>query len=283
MRIGVVVPMITEASVLFSMREFPVRRRLGNWEVHECQEDAHTIGMVVGGIGMVNTAMCAEALVSAWNPDILALVGCAGGLDEDLLPGDVIVGRDLCCYSNFQTLRDGTVNLDVPRIRVGTDYSLSEDRSDFAAGSPSKYRFIHSTPYLVEAALAAGEKCRESFHVWPRDVVQEFTSSKFGLRPPKCSVGVIGTADQINSDPKVIAEIIERFGIDAEECEGVALGQVALCHQKPFIVIRGISDNEVVDPFLGEFLRSSRSGLDAVETEATRNAWLTFLAMLRRI
>ena len=120
MRIGVVVPMITEASVLFSMREFPVRRRLGNWEVHECQEDAHTIGMVVGGIGMVNTAMCAEALVSAWNPDILALVGCAGGLDEDLLPGDVIVGRDVSGLEQT-TVSPRTVRISRPVRPLNTD------------------------------------------------------------------------------------------------------------------------------------------------------------------
>ena len=280
MRVGVIVPMTTESRVLFQMREFSHRQPLGLFEVHERNEGAHTLGVLVGGIGMVNTAMSTQALLSGWKPDIVALVGCAGGLDEDLLPGDVIIGRDLCCYSNFATAPDGSVNLDVLGLRVGTDYTLTEDRSDFAKAARTKHRYIHSTPSLVEAALAAGEECRDTFHRWPTEIVQTFTTSKFGQRAPKCSAGVIGTADQINSDPKVIAEIRERFGLDAEECEGVALGQVALSHQKPFVVIRGISDNEVVDPFLGEFLRSNKSGLDSVEVESTRNAWLVFLTML---
>ncbi len=283
MRVGVVVPMTTEARALFRMREFPTRRRFGLWEVHEQQEGPNTLGLIVGGIGMVNTAMSTQALISDWRPDVVAMVGCAGGLTPDLLPGDVLIGRDLCCYSNFQTLRDGSVNLDVPRIRVGTDYTLSEDRSDFASDERTKQRFIHSTPALVDAALRAGEECRSAFHRWPEEIVRTFTTSSFGQRAPKCSAGVIGTADQINSDPKVIAEIRDRWGIDAEECEGVALGQVALSHKKPFIVIRGISDNEVVDPFLGDYLRSNKTGLDSVEIESTRNAWLVFLEMLKRL
>ena len=283
MRIGVIVPMTTEARVLFQMQEFRERRRLGIWEVHEKREGGITLGIMVGGIGMVNTAMATEALVFGWEPDIVALVGCAGGLADDLLPGDVLIGKDLCCYSNFQTLRDGTVNLDILGIRVGTDYTLSPDRSDFASSERTKHRYIHSTPSLVEASLSAGEDCRDAFHRWPAEVVQAVTTSKFGLRAPKCVAGVIGTADQINSDPHVIAVIRERYGIDAEECEGVALGQVALSHRKPFIVMRGISDNEVADPFLGEYLRINRAGLESVEVESTRNAWLVFLTMIARL
>ncbi|MGE5579590.1 MAG: 5'-methylthioadenosine/S-adenosylhomocysteine nucleosidase [Bacillota bacterium] len=283
MRVGIVVPMTTEARTLFEMREFPVRRKLGIWEVHEHQEGDNTLGLMVGGIGMVNAAMSTQALISGWEPDIVALIGCAGGLVEDLLPGDVLIGKTLCCYSSYSTAADGTVNPDILGLRVGTDYTLSEDRSDFATASRTKQRYIHSTPWLVEAALSAGEECRDAFHVWPADIVKQFTTSKFGQRAPRCSAGVIGTADQIHSDPKVIAEIRERWGMDAEECEGVAFGQVALSHKKPFIAIRGISDNEVVDPFLGDFLRSNRSGLDNVEIESTRNAWLVFLAMLKKL
>jgi len=283
MRVGIVVPMTTEARTLFEMREFPVRRRLGIWEVHEHQEGDKILGLMVGGIGMVNAAMSTQALISGWEPDIVALVGCAGGLVEDLLPGDVLIGKTLCCYSSYSTAADGSINPDILGLRVGTDYTLSEDRSDFATDSRTKQRYIHSTPWLVEAAVAAGEECRDAFHVWPTDIVRQLTTSKFGQRAPRCTAGVIGTADQIHSDLNVIAKMREIWGMDAEECEGVAVGQVALSHQKPFIVIRGISDNEVVDPFLGEFLRSNKSGLDSVEIESTRNAWLVFLTMLKKL
>lgn len=283
MRIGVLVPMITEAQILFRMREFPVRRRVGIREVHERVEGGHTLGVTVGGIGMVNAAAATESLIAEWNPDAVALVGCAGGIVDDLLPGDVLIGRDLCSYTSYQTLKDGEVDLDGIGIRVRTDYSLSADRTAYAVGSHAKYRFIHSTPSLVEAALAAGAQIRDAFHTWPIDVTTSPAAPKFGLRAPLCRAGVIGTADQLNSDPNVIREIKARYGLDAEECEGSAIGQVAMSHQKPFIVIRGISDNEVVDPFLGEWMRSHRDGLDAVEVESTRNAWLVFLAMVSRL
>ncbi|HHW18307.1 MAG TPA: 5'-methylthioadenosine/S-adenosylhomocysteine nucleosidase, partial [Firmicutes bacterium] len=92
-----------------------------------------------------------------------------------------------------------------------------------------------------------------------------------------------GSADQINSDPRVLEWLRKEYGIDVEECEGVAVAQVASMHGKPFVVIRGISDNELINPAYGEYLRTGKGDLGWVEVESTRNAWIVFLDMVQRL
>lgn len=298
LRVGVVVPMVSEASILFETREFAARRMIGIWEVHERREElgpapqaeksashdlsvsaAITIGVVIGGIGMVNSAMATSNLIQHWEPDIVALVGCAGAISPKLLPGDVAIGRDLCYYSSYLTLPDGSVNLDIPGIRLRTDYSLSADRTSFATEG-QKLRYLHSDPTLVDIALRAGS----SEKLWGEAIALSRWPDTSGwpspFRGPICASAVIGTADQINSNAEAIRVIRERFGVEVEDCESTAAAHAALSHRVPFIAIRGISDNEMINPAYGEFLRSGKGNLGWVEKESTRNAWAVFLRML---
>lgn len=279
LRVGVVVPMVTECSVLFGEVDFQVRRKVDLWEVHETVIGGVTVGVVVSDVGTVNAAAATQAVLQSWQPDIVTLVGCAGAISPELLPGDVVIAKSLAHYSNYQTLPDGQVNLDIPAIRVRTDYTLSADRKRFAGGKRIRSRFIYPDPRLHRLAMEAGASREPDMIMWPAACQwpQPF-------RRPKCASGVIGTADQINSDPDVLKLMVSRYGLDVEECEGVAVGQVALAHQVPFLVIRGISDNELINPAYGEYLRTGAGeAMDWVETESTRNAWMVFLEMVRRL
>lgn len=280
LRVGVVVPMVSEASMLFDMREFGDRRKIGIWEVHERRESIGnrtlTVGVTVCGIGMVNAGMATSALIQHWKPDLVALVGCAGAISPRFLPGDVAIGSDLCYYSSFLTLPDGSVNLDIPGIRVRTDYALTPDRSSFATRG-ERARYIRSDSGLVEIALrAAIADDSLSLSRWP-----DTTGWPSPYRDPICAPAIIGTADQINSNAEAIRVIRERFGVEVEDCESTAAAHAALSHRVPFIAIRGISDNEMINPAYGEFLRSGKGNLDWVEKESTRNAWVVFLRMLK--
>ncbi len=318
LRVGVVVPMVGEASLLFEMRDFSERRRIGIWEVHERREvfagsgtgkgtykcadrstdgtanrstdkDADSsaynegtravlLGVSICGIGMANAAMSTSALIQYWQPDIVILVGCAGAISPDFLPGDVAIGRDLCYYTSYLSLPDGSVNLDIPGIRVHTDYSLSPDRSRFAVPSDRK-RYLHSDPVLVDLALEAARDCpADSLPLtrWPEE-----SGWPSPFRDPICAPAVIGTADQINSNAEAIRVIRERFGVQVEDCETTAAAHAALTHKTPFLAIRGISDNEMINPAYGEFLRSGKGNLGWVEKESTRNAWVIFLRLVR--
>lgn len=304
LRVGVVVPMVGEASILFEMRAFRDRRKIGIWEVHERREvfggtlgdstaRSVLLGVSIGGIGMANAAMSTSALIQYWRPDIVVLVGCAGAVSPDFLPGDVAIGRDLCYYASYLTLPDGSVNLDIPGIRVHTDYSLTPDRSQYAVRGERK-RYLHSDPALVSLALEAAKDCQaahgdgeclasgegqRNFPALTRWPEESGWPSPF--RDPICAPAVIGTADQINSNAEAIRVIRERFNVQVEDCETTASAHAALAHKTPFIAIRGISDNEMINPAYGEFLRSGKGDLGWVEKESTRNAWAVFLRLIQ--
>ncbi|MFC6314650.1 5'-methylthioadenosine/adenosylhomocysteine nucleosidase [Lapidilactobacillus achengensis] len=56
--------------------------------------------------------------------------------------------------------------------------------------------------------------------------------------------GLIATGDQFIADPEHVALIKQNFpGVQAVEMEGAAVAQVATSFQKPFLIIRAISDN----------------------------------------
>lgn len=279
-KVGVIVPMLSEAKIAFETLRFAKRETVGIWEVHKhsrrtASGTALTMGVLVSGIGMVNAAIAAQSLISGWDPDLVILLGCAGSIVEDILPGDVAIGTKLCSYSNFQTLRDGSVNLDMPGVRIRKDYRLAPDRAEFLIDEAVKTRFIDADPDLVGIALRAGRESAGIFRAWDAT-----SSTAIHSRTPKCVPAIIGTADQINSDLEAIAAIRERYGVEVEECEGVAVAQVASTYGKPFLVIRGISDNEVVSPILESYSKGNIPGIELVETEATRNAWAVLLKTL---
>ena len=280
MRLGVVVPMLSECEALFRRMDFQAGRKVRLWEVLEASVKDVMLGLTVSGTGIINSAIATEALISEWSPDAVFIVGCAGSISPEILPGDVVIGRDIAYYSSYQTLSDGTVNLDLPGIRFRTDYSLNADRTDFAGGQRVRARFIHSSRGLRELAIEAARAAEPGFRPWPDRPGWPRTE---GRTKPRCVEAVIGTADQINSDPSVIKVIQDRYGIEVEECEGAAVGQVALSHGVPFIVLRGISDNEVITPVYGDLIKADAVDSHEIEMESTQNVWSLFAEMVKRI
>ncbi|MBQ1937785.1 MAG: 5'-methylthioadenosine/S-adenosylhomocysteine nucleosidase, partial [Bacteroidales bacterium] len=49
------------------------------------------------GIGKVNAALCAQALIQEFQPDVIINTGVAGGCGPDIRPLDVVVAKE-CCY-----------------------------------------------------------------------------------------------------------------------------------------------------------------------------------------
>lgn len=231
------------------------------------------MGVVVGACGMVNAAMACQALITGWSPDYVGLIGCAGATSEEVLPGDVVVGAKIANYSAFQTLRDGSVNIDFPAIRYRTSYLLDRERGGFLFPHSSPRLSLSGTPELIEITEKAAGRCLETLQPWPE--IRRYGTD----RRPRLHVGTLGSADQINSSLEALSVIRQRYGIDAEDCESAAVAQVCATYEKPFIVIRGISDNESLAP---SYFAVSTEGnnLEWAEEEAASNAWSVFLQAL---
>ncbi|MGN0454926.1 MAG: 5'-methylthioadenosine/adenosylhomocysteine nucleosidase [Ruminococcus sp.] len=82
------------------------------------------------GIGKVNAAVCAQAMIDLFKPDLIINSGIAGSLSEDLSIGDIVVAKDVVQHD-----MDGTEMGDPPgeiwfndekRIEIPADSRVSK-------------------------------------------------------------------------------------------------------------------------------------------------------------
>ena len=57
--------------------------------------NGHDVCLTVSGIGKVNAALCTQCMIDHWPIDIMINTGVAGGIREDISPGDIVVATDL--------------------------------------------------------------------------------------------------------------------------------------------------------------------------------------------
>jgi hypothetical protein len=89
-------------------------------------------------------------------------------------------------------------------------------------------RAFQADPYLVQAALSAGENLP-----WPK---------RFRKRLPAVQVGTIVTGDQVVFSQEKKEWLHRTFEALAVEMEGAAVAQVAAANGRPWLVVRAISD-----------------------------------------
>jgi len=71
--------------------------------------------LVRSGIGKVNAAICAQILIDDFNVDKMINVGVAGGVEEHIYPGDVVIAENLVQY-DVDTSAFGDKIGQVPRL-----------------------------------------------------------------------------------------------------------------------------------------------------------------------
>lgn len=79
------------------------------------------------GIGKVNAAICAEAMILAFSPSLIINVGVAGSLSAELSIGDIVVA-DKVCQHDFDTTPAGDMRgliAEVNLINIPTDSDAS--------------------------------------------------------------------------------------------------------------------------------------------------------------
>lgn len=57
--------------------------------------DNKEVVVVTCGIGKINAAICTQVLIDDFHVDYIINVGIAGGLKEDIYPGDIVIGDSL--------------------------------------------------------------------------------------------------------------------------------------------------------------------------------------------
>ncbi|ASK63115.1 5'-methylthioadenosine/S-adenosylhomocysteine nucleosidase [Virgibacillus phasianinus] len=185
--------------------------------------------LLKSGIGKVNAAMATTILHERFNPDYVINTGSAGGFDENLEIGDIVVSSQVVHH-----------DVDVTAF----DYAYGQ-----VPGMPAMF--------AADSQLAA---------LATNAVKSLAISSK---------EGIIATADTFMANPGHVKRIKEKFpAMIAAEMEAAAVAQV--CHQynKPFVVIRALSD------IAG---KESTVSFDAFIDTAAKNAATLIIKMIKEL
>jgi adenosylhomocysteine nucleosidase len=167
-----------------------------------------------GGMGKVAAAACCQHLIDAWNLTAVVVCGLAGGLDDRLRPGDIVVAESLLQH-------DVDASPIFPRFELpGLEISTLAAPLDFTeAAFAAATGFLNDNPIAPEV-LAAN-----------------------GIAEPRVLRGLIVTGDQF-------IEANERLPLRAAlpdavcvEMEGGAIAQVCYLNELPYCVVRVMSDN----------------------------------------
>ncbi|MDS9472923.1 5'-methylthioadenosine/adenosylhomocysteine nucleosidase [Sporosarcina pasteurii] len=92
--IGIIGAMIEEVEILRDKMEIENTETIAGMEFYQGTLGGENIVLVQSGVGKVNAAACAQALVDHFGADYLINSGVAGGLSPDVTIGDIVISTD---------------------------------------------------------------------------------------------------------------------------------------------------------------------------------------------
>lgn len=158
--------------------------------------------VVMCGIGKVAAAVCAQAMIDTFHPDLLVNTGVAGGVADGLAQGDLVIATDAVQH-DFDLSLFGYAKGYMPV------WGRDKDR-------PSGYP---TDPALAERLLSAAEAL--GYHA---------------IR------GRVVSGDIFVADPVLKSSLATDFAASAAEMEGAAIAQTAWQNGVPCAIVRAISD-----------------------------------------
>lgn len=205
-------------------RVIPAREvRLGPWHAWQGEIAGVSVIALQTGIGMVNAAAAVATVLSMGCPRAIINFGCAGAHRRDIEPGDVVVGTGLIAHGSMTVLPDGREQYD--GFRYDVEGTLFAGRS------------IFPDPELLEAARVAADGWLPP--AWPGSDSE---------RQPQVVFGPLGSADCWTQHPPRIEVLHRLHGTLCEEMEAAAVAQVAAIYRVPFLAVKDISNNELLQP-----------------------------------
>jgi adenosylhomocysteine nucleosidase len=115
MRIGIIGAMDEEVSILLQDIELQQKTTKASMEFNLGKLYSKDVVVVKSGIGKVNAAVCTQILIDDYNVDSIINIGAAGGIGEEVLPGDVVVATSLI-HHDMDVTAFGTPIGQIPRM-----------------------------------------------------------------------------------------------------------------------------------------------------------------------
>ena len=219
--------------------------------VHLGQLEHQPLVLAACGMGMVSAAAGTQYVISRYAPRAILNYGCAGAHRADLLPGDVVVATELVAYDNVRETAAGEVQY------RGMTYLES--------GEPRRIDAVRADPELLIAAQTAADAFVDEHEPWPAELGWP---TAVAHRPPRVAFGTVLSADRWNRSPATIARLVERHDSLCEDMEAAAIGLICTSEGVPFISIKDISNNELLQPTTDGRAMLTELGVDQIARRA---------------
>jgi adenosylhomocysteine nucleosidase len=172
------------------------------------------------GVGKVNAAMTTTLLIEHFRPSEVIFTGVAGGINPDLLLGDIVIAAKTAQHDLGRLTSSGLKNR-------GAKNPIDGQRNPI---------FFPVDARLLKAAEVVSR--RTTFQ--PFQVPQ-------GERFPRITKGIVVTGDVFVASEAKRRTLREHLQADAVEMEGAAVAQICWQQRVPCLVIRSISDSANAD------------------------------------
>lgn len=165
------------------------------------------------GVGKVNAAMTTALVVQVFAPREILFSGIAGGVNPDLMPGDMVIARQVTHHDY------GSITFD--------KQPTQQTMNPVTARLNPQY-FPADSALLVKAAQAAQ--------------TTRFEKPVAESRLPNVVTGIVVTGDVFVASAEKVRQLRRDFNADATEMEGAAVAQVCWQFNTPCLIIRSLSD-----------------------------------------
>lgn len=95
MKIGIIGAMSEEVEILKAEMQLKREHKQASMVFYEGDLLSHEVVVVTSGIGKVNAAVCTQILIDRFQVERIINVGIAGGLRDDIYPGDIVIAKNL--------------------------------------------------------------------------------------------------------------------------------------------------------------------------------------------
>ncbi len=221
MKLGIIGAMDVEIELLRDDMELEKVVHKANIDFYQGDLLGREIVLVKSGVGKVNAAICTQILIDKFDVDGIIFTGVAGAIDSKLDVEDIVISTDLVQHDVDATAFGNRRLGEIPGL----------DRVTFPADEE-----------MIKLAQKIGEEVTKDEGI-------------------KVITGRILSGDQFVSSQSKVLELKEKFDGYCTEMEGAAVAQVAFLNEKPFVVIRSISDkaDEEADISFEEFVKVAAS------------------------
>ena len=126
-KIGIIFAMKEELDTFLKLVELKETKEVKGITINKCESKDVILYLIESGIGKVNSARATQLLIDEENVDYIFNIGVAGGIDERLNIGDIVIGEKLYQY-DFDISAFGHNKCYVPKVGeyVESDKELIE-------------------------------------------------------------------------------------------------------------------------------------------------------------